>query len=196
MKSIDLDQRLRSAFGLPPDFNQIVARIRRTPRGALRRRFGLFAVAASLLVGATLAIALATRPPTPTSNAISAEHLWAGLQPVFSCKTPLMAYSDQLELHCLDKHGVGLRVKLDGAPGRAPLAHGPGPCNELPSASVLTIVFPGMEKQPADVRMVLIGRSLPIEPSGDIHVFRRELHGLQLVELSMADRSRALALFH
>lgn len=192
MKPIDLDDRLRAAFGPPPVFKEIVARVRRTPR----QRFGLFALAASLIVGATLAIALATRPPTPTVNAIPAQRLWTGLQPAVSCKTPLMAYSDQLALHCIDKHGVALRVKLDGAPGAAPLVHGPGPCNELPFASVLTIVFPGTEKQPADVRMVLIGQSLPIEPSDDVHLFRRELRGLQLVELSVADRSRALGLFY
>lgn len=180
----DLDERLKAAFGEPPDFAKMVEAPTNT------RRLWFAAVAALLLVAVWLAATW-----KGDAQEIDAEVLWAELRPVVNCSAPVMN-SKQLAQHCTTAHDVGLQILLVGNV----YVHGPTKSVTFPDASVLTIVlpptFPGAK---SETRVVLIGGELPIRATDSVRVFRRTVRGLHLVEMAKAgdeaEGARALAMF-
>jgi hypothetical protein len=185
----NLDERLRAAFGSPPDVSGIIGPAFGTPTRGGRSRWSWLAIAAVLLVG-TFAIVFAN--PGDDRVTISAEELWKELDPIMNCKAPVLTKDDQFTQFFSQTHGAGLKVQaFSGA-----LVHGPVKCAAEPSASLFTVVLPMPDGQPPDIRMVLVGCEAEVKPSGDLLVFHRTLRGVPLVEITTATSPRALSLFY
>ncbi len=191
----EIDARLRAAFGNPPDPAPMLERLR-APRRPIRRTWLAAATAAAVLAASVLAFALWAGPDDDDQDdptAIDAVTVWKQLDPIFQCQPPRIADDKQFATHCVDTHGSSLCVKT-----REDVSvHGPTRYAALPGTSVFTVVFrPKLPGAPSDVRAVLLGRRLAIRSTDEVRAFHRELHGLQMYELSRSGESRALTLFY